>query len=480
MNRRSEHRKHNSRSEAGHTPASRRLKIIAAVLAILIWQAAAMALDRGLLLASPLQVAERLFTLWREPDFLRVIVFSFIRIVGGFVLALTVGTLLAVISGLVPVIETLISPYLAVIKSVPVASFIVISLIWFSSGNLSVFISFLIVLPVIYLNVLAGIHSVDPGMREMADIFRLGPVKRLRYIWYPAVKPYLVSACSTALGFSWKSGIAAELIGIPSGSVGEKVYEAKVYLNTADLFAWTVVIIAASIVFEKLFMLLLKAVSGLIMKVPRAAEREMNVTGKAGTVSLKGISVSFGEKKVLSELSMDFEAGSTTALMGRSGCGKTTLLNVIMGFVIPDKGSLNVRGRMAAVFQEDRLCDGLSAIDNVRLAAGPGRGITDRAMNALLDELGLENDKNTVVSELSGGMKRRVSIARTLAADADIVLMDEPFKGLDETTLQSAAVTVKRMTGEKTVIMVTHDIKEAGLMGAEVIYMAGGRPTEQN
>ena len=194
MNRRSEHRKHNSRSEAGHTPASRRLKIIAAVLAILIWQAAAMALDRGLLLASPLQVAERLFTLWREPDFLRVIVFSFIRIVGGFVLALTVGTLLAVISGLVPVIETLISPYLAVIKSVPVASFIVISLIWFSSGNLSVFISFLIVLPVIYLNVLAGIHSVDPGMREMADIFRLGPVKRLRYIWYPAVKPYLVSA----------------------------------------------------------------------------------------------------------------------------------------------------------------------------------------------------------------------------------------------------------------------------------------------
>ena len=294
--------------------------------------------------------------------------------------------------------------------------------------------------------------------------------------------------------------------------MGEKVYEAKVYLNTADLFAWTVVIVAASIVFEKLFMLLLKAVSGLIMKVPRATEREMNVTGKAENeypdgsgsqstdrsrdvcgqpeglsgrhpeeaVSLKGISVLFGDKKVLSELSMDLEAGSTTALMGRSGCGKTTLLNVIMGFVIPDKGSLNVRGRMAAVFQEDRLCDGLSAIDNVRLAAGPGRGITDRAMNALLDELGLENDKNTVVSELSGGMKRRVSIARALAADADIVLMDEPFKGLDETTLQSAAVTVKRMTGEKTVIMVTHDIKEAGLMGAEVIYMAGGRPTEQN
>lgn len=109
------------------------------------------------------------------------------------------------------------------------------------------------VLPVVYSNVLQGIKTTDMKLLEMAKVFRVTPVKKALYIYLPHLKPYILSACSVSLGLSWKAGIAAEVIGIPTGSIGEKLYQAKVYLSTPDLFAWTVVIIVISILFEKLF-----------------------------------------------------------------------------------------------------------------------------------------------------------------------------------------------------------------------------------
>ena len=155
--------------------------------------------------------------------------------------------------------ETLFRPYAVMIKSVPVASFIVICLIWLSSARLSVFISFLMVLPVMYSNVLHGIKSADRDLLEAAAIFRLSWKRRLLYLWLPQLKPFLMSACSVGLGLSWKAGIAAEIIGIPDGSIGRMFYDAKVYFNTVDLFAWTVIVVLISILFERLFLALLKA-----------------------------------------------------------------------------------------------------------------------------------------------------------------------------------------------------------------------------
>lgn len=233
-------------------------KLFAVLLLLALWQAAAMLLDQKILLCSPLDVVERLTTIWKEEDFFTVIWFSFRRIAGGFLLALLCGILLAVLAGKFSWIGVLLQPVMATIKSVPVASFIIIALVWLSSGSLSEFISFLIVLPVIYNNVLAGIRNIDRKMLQMADLFRLSFGKRFVYIWLPEIRPYLFSACSIALGMAWKSGVAAEVIGIPAGSIGEKLYEAKAYLNTVDLFAWTVIIVAVSIAFEKLCMELLK------------------------------------------------------------------------------------------------------------------------------------------------------------------------------------------------------------------------------
>ena len=153
------------------------------------------------------------------------------------------------------------------IKSIPVASFIIICLIWMSSEQLSVFISFLMVLPILYNNVLQGVRSADQQLLEAVRIFRLSWPKRLLYLWLPQIKPYLLSACTVSLGISWKAGIAAEIIGIPSGSVGRMFYDAKVYFNTVDLFAWTVVVVVVSVLFEKGFLALLKGCLGRLEKL---------------------------------------------------------------------------------------------------------------------------------------------------------------------------------------------------------------------
>ena len=144
------------------------------------------------------------------------------------------------------------------IKATPVASFIILCLIWLNVQNLSIFISFLMVIPIIYTNILQGLLATEEKLLEMAEVFKLSWGKQFVYIYLPQLRPYLLSACSLSLGIAWKSGVAAEVIGIPNGSIGEMLYEAKLYLDSPQLFAWTAVIIVVSIAFEKMFMLLLK------------------------------------------------------------------------------------------------------------------------------------------------------------------------------------------------------------------------------
>ncbi len=231
---------------------------LSVVFALLVWQAAALWVNEPLILASPLQVGERLFALGGTGAFWNTVGYTTLRILLGFLLGFVVGTGLAVISGRFRLVETLLWPFVVTIKSIPVASFVILVLIWLSSGPLSIFISFLMVFPVMYLNVLQGLKATDRKMLDMAKMYKLSWKKKLKYIYLPQVQPFLHSACSIALGLSWKSGVAAELIGRPDGSMGDRLYMAKVYMDTADLFAWTVVIILLSQVFEKLFLHLMK------------------------------------------------------------------------------------------------------------------------------------------------------------------------------------------------------------------------------
>ena len=223
-------------------------------LALAFWQILAMKIHQRILLVSPIEVAVRLGTIWQEKGFFPSVWFTFSHITAGFLLGLVCGTVLAMAASRWKPVETLLWPWMATIKSVPVASFIVICLIWLSVQRLSVFISFLIVLPVVYQNTLEGLKNIDVKLEQMSRVYGLTWYRKLKYITIPALRPFIISACSVSCGMAWKAGVAAEIIGVPNGSIGKQLYNAKIYLATEDLLAWTVIIVLISVIFEKVFM----------------------------------------------------------------------------------------------------------------------------------------------------------------------------------------------------------------------------------
>ena len=211
------------------------VRLWAAAFWLLVWEGASLALaattgGRMLLLASPVQALGRLLALAGTAAFWQAVAFSSLRILGGFLLACALAAVLAPLAARFQWIRDLLSPLVAVVKAVPVVSFIILALIFFSSENLSLLISALMVFPPVYLNVLEGLGHTDRQLLEMAR-----------------------------LGLCWKSGAAAEVIGLPAGSIGEALYTAKVYFQTGDLFAWTAVIVTVSVIFERLFLRLVDA-----------------------------------------------------------------------------------------------------------------------------------------------------------------------------------------------------------------------------
>ena len=237
-------------------PRARRA--LAAAFWLLLWQLASMSVGQPILLASPLATLARLAELAVTGAFWRSALFTMAHILGGFALASVAGILLAALAGRFSAAADLLAPLLSAMRSVPVASFVIAALIWVPSRRLSVLICFVIVLPVVYAGALDGLRQIDPKLTEMARVFRMPRLNRLRCIELPAALPSLRSALSVAIGLAWKSGVAAEVIGIPGGSIGEKLYKAKVYLATPDLFAWTLAIVLLSAGCAKLLRLGLK------------------------------------------------------------------------------------------------------------------------------------------------------------------------------------------------------------------------------
>ena len=245
---------------------SRFKKILITVLSVLfwlvLWEIIALKLDSKILLVTPVEVIKRLCGLCVTTEFLKSVMFSAGRIILGFIMGLTAGCVLALLSSKVSFIRALFSPLISAMKSVPVASITILALIWAGSKNLSVIISFLICVPIVCSNMLEGYDNLDPKLEEMARVFRIPLWKRFTGVYLSQLLPYFRSASRLAIGLCWKSGVAAEVIGIPDGSIGEKLFESKIYLETADLFAWTLAVILLSFLCEKIFMLLV----GLLQK----------------------------------------------------------------------------------------------------------------------------------------------------------------------------------------------------------------------
>ena len=230
------------------------------VVWLAIWQAVYLIVGKELLFASPVSVMGRLLELAVQQDFWQTVLTSIGRILSGLFLGIAVGILLAVLTSASPLVSDFFSPMIGMVKSTPVTSFIVLAMLWISRGRVPVFIAFLMVLPIIWANVSEGIRRRDPRLMEMARLFRMNRLVRLRYVEAPMVLPYFMAAFNSAIGLAWKAGITAEVISNPAFSIGGRIYDAKVYLETVDLFAWTAVLILVSVLLEKVFRLLLKQI----------------------------------------------------------------------------------------------------------------------------------------------------------------------------------------------------------------------------
>ena len=225
-----------------------------------VWQIAALVIGQKILLVTPLEALRCFLVMLPQPAFWARVIFSTLRILAGFGLAALGAFLLAALARSHRMLAALIELPLQAIKATPVASFIILALLWVSSRQLSVLISFFMALPILYSAVQTGLDAADPALLEMAQVFRMGLCARIR------------AGCSVALGICWKSGIAAEVIGLPGGSMGEALYRAKITLSTAEVFAWSIAIVLLSAVLERLFMALLAAAEQRIVGIKEGSQ----------------------------------------------------------------------------------------------------------------------------------------------------------------------------------------------------------------
>ncbi len=446
-----------------------------------VWEAVALIAGNAVLVASPVETFREFLRLLGESSFYFSLGKSILRIGGGFAAGLFCAAFLAFLAYRIPFVESLFTPLMRFLLAVPVASFAVLLLIWWGASFLSAAVSFLVVLPQFYVSFTEGMKSLDKKMLQMAEVYRLPGFSRFFYVYRPALKPFLYSSMKISLGMCWKSGVAAEVIGLPDFSIGEGLYFSKITLNTAGVFAWTGVIILLSILFEKL---VLNGTERFLNWEPEVkkpgntpsgrragkAEREQEpgsektegkeresgetkAAGKAGTeeIRVRGLCKAYGETRVFQNFSAVYEKGRIYYLRQPSGSGKTTLLSILAGIEKADAGSIRVPERVSMLFQEDRLCEEYDAIKNVELVCG-NRKQASEALLKLLEPESLEKP----CSSLSGGMKRRVALVRAMEAEADFVLLDEPFVGMDRENRRMAEQYIQERQQGRTILIATH------------------------
>lgn len=229
-----------------------------------VWQLAALCLDHSLngkgnelLLPYPLTVLHALLALVQQPVFFQTVFASLGRILTGLTLGVLVGSVLAVLTSCSRWADRLLSPVIRVVQATPVASFILLVLLWTGKDSVPVVIAALMVIPVVWGNLSRGIQETDRQLLELARAYRFSRWKTARLVYLPALRPYFISAITTATGLAWKSGVAAEVLCVPRLAVGSRIFQTKYYLEIPDLFAWTAVVVTLSLLLEKLLRALL-------------------------------------------------------------------------------------------------------------------------------------------------------------------------------------------------------------------------------
>lgn len=434
-----------------------RMKAVAAAGAVAAfwlaaWVLVAALVAQPLILPGPGAVALALLRLICDAGTWAILAGSGARILGGLALAAVCGGVLAGISSRSRAFARLVAPALSFVKATPVACVVVLLLIWLGSARVSIAAVFLMALPGVYFSLVEGLAQVNKPLEQM---FRLHGVRGWRlfcaHTWRE-VLPFVLSCAQAVIGMSWKAGVAAELIGMAVGTVGECIYQAKLLIETADLLAWTVLVVAASWTCERVLVWLLRA-SGPVAWRAAVRSHGRGLHGRAGAADVAELALAVGDRApwapALDGLVLNVPAGGRACVMGASGAGKTTLLALAAGECAP----------CSMMFQDARLVEDASALDNVLVCADARVDASSAA--ALLRLLVPGIDVHACTAELSGGQRRRVEIARALLCPGGAVILDEPFTGLDVAARDATAEVVLDLLDGRTLLFATHDASDA-------------------
>ena len=434
-----------------------RMKAVAAAGAVAafwlaVWVLVAGLVAQPLILPGPGAVVVSLLRLACDGGTWAILVGSGARILGGLALAAVCGGVLAGASVRSRTFARLVAPALSFVKATPVACVVVLLLIWLGSARVSIAAVFLMALPGVYFSLVEGLAQVDKPLEQMLRLHGVRGWRLFCVHTWREVLPFVLSCAKAVIGMSWKAGVAAELIGMATGTVGERIYQAKLLIETADLLAWTVLVVTASWACERVLVWLLR-VSGPVAWGAAVRAHGHGLHGRAGAADVAELALAVGDRApwapALDGLVLSVPAGGRACVMGASGVGKSTLLALAAGECAP----------CSMVFQDARLVEDVSALDNVLVCADARVDASSAA--ALLRLLVPGVDVHARVAELSGGQRRRVEIARALLCPGDAVILDEPFTGLDTAARDACAEVVLDLLDGRMLLLATHDAVDA-------------------
>ena len=456
-------------------------KILIIVCWIALWALIALAVGTPVVLANPLEVVVAWGQALATPAFWMSIAVTFAHIVVGALIGCVAGCVLAAGGFRWPLFAEIFQPAVQFIKSAPLVCFVVLLLVWVGSSSVDTVAVAFALLPTFYFSTLQGLHQIDVGRVQLCDVMGIAGMRRVRLLVLPAVRPFFLQAAKTASGLAWKSGVTAELIGLTGSSIGAAVYASKLTLDTASLLMWMIVTVLLGWLSEKALVKLIGAASARnASRAARSCAPSHHGCKSVLPLEAQGIAKSF-ETPLFADVSLSLQNGSRLCIMAPTGSGKTTLVEILLGLEKPDAGQVRAAGAPLAdvlhagvVFQDSRFFPELTAWQNAALATRRSEG----EVRAMLGRLIQADYMDVYPDQLSGGMKRCVDICRALLMDSEVVVLDEPFAGLDEHTKELAIRLIQDEIQGRALVLTTHVKQDALALECQVVRLGNAVDAE--
>ena len=421
---------------------------------LVVWQISSFLIDNPIIFAGPIDCFFTFIGLIGRLDFWQIIATSCGHILLGLACGTALSLVLAALSNKWQLVSDFLKPALMFIKAAPIVSFIVLFIIWFGSLWTSTWLVAIVVLTHMYFAIEQGLLKQDQAMAELCQATGQGKAHRFLLVTWPSLSAFIKASAKVCIAMGWKAGVAAELIAMSRGSIGEAIYESKIFLETESLFCWTVVVVVLAALFEAIGLRIIEKLDSLSitwLMGNRPSKKDLCPQ----KVSIKDISFSYPGKAefIYKGYTADFEPGKIYYLTDPSGSGKTTLLKLIAGIVHPQQGQVSA-GTASWMGQTTCLVEELDAVKNVAIFAPKNMSLED--IQGCLEKILPPRDLTRPVRYLSGGQRRRVELARALLSESSLVLLDEPFASLDEKNIACCKDFIQQNQGGRTLIVATH------------------------